>query len=254
MIGGYAKAGDYMSYSTFREYMRSGIRPDNFTLPLVMKVCRDTKDLVMGRLMHNVVYKLGFSSYCFVAAVLVDMYAKWAMHKAKIVDDYIRSMKFSLDVILGTAVIDMHAKCGNIEFAREIFDKMREKNVISWSTMIAAHGYHGEGEKSLDLFRMMLGEGILPNSITFVLLLYSCSHSGLVEEGLRLFTLMQEENGVRPDVKHFTCVVDLFGRAGKLDQALKMIEDMNIEKDAGLWGALLSACRIHGREGCRVPY
>ncbi|KAG8374088.1 hypothetical protein BUALT_Bualt11G0094600 [Buddleja alternifolia] len=188
MIGGYAKSGDYISCnSTFREYMRSGIRPDNFTLPLVMK-------------------------YCFVAAVLVDMYAKckaidyakqmfdemperdlisWtvmigastecgnpqdsldlfdrmreegvmpdkiamvnvanasaklgAMHEATIVDAYIRTMKFSLDVILGTAVIDMHAKCGNIEFAREIFDKMREKNVISWSTMIAAHGYHGEG-------------------------------------------------------------------------------------------------------------
>ncbi|KAG8374097.1 hypothetical protein BUALT_Bualt11G0095500 [Buddleja alternifolia] len=304
MIGGYAKAGDYLScYSTFREYMRSGIRPDNFTLPLVMKVCRDTKDLVMGRLMHNVVCKLGFSSYCFVAAALVDVYAKckaidyakqmfdempkrdlvsWtvmigactecgnpqdsldlfdrmreegvmldkiamvnvanasaklgAMHKAKIVDDYIRKMKFPLDVILGTAVIDMHAKCGNIEFAREIFDKMREKNVISWSTMIAAHGYHGEGEKALDLFRMMLGDGILPNSITFVSLLYSCSHSGLVEEGLRLFSLMEEEYVMRPDVKHFTCVVDLFCRAGKLDQALKMIEDMNIEKDAGLWG------------------
>ncbi|KAI3447446.1 hypothetical protein Pfo_004111 [Paulownia fortunei] len=314
MIGGYAKAGDYMNcYSTFREYMRSGDRPNNYTLPVVIRVCRTTTDLQMGRVLHSVVYKYGFHSCPFVAAALVDMYAKskaiwdatqlfdgmpkrdlvsWTvmigaftecgnpeealelfdrmrqegvmpdkiamvnvvnasaklgvMHKATIVDDYIQRMKFSLDVILGTALIDIHAKCGSIKLAREIFDRMREKNVVSWSTMIAAHGCHGEGQKALDLFHMMLENGILPNSITFVSLLYACSHSGLVEEGLNLFSLMQEEHGVRPDVKHFTCVVDLFGRSGKLNQASKLVEDMNIEKDVGLWGALLGACRIHG--------
>ncbi|KAL0344804.1 UNVERIFIED_CONTAM: Pentatricopeptide repeat-containing protein, chloroplastic [Sesamum radiatum] len=273
----------------------------------------NTRDLEMGRLLHCVVRKYGFGSYLFVAAVLVDMYAKckaigdatrlfdemptrdlvsWTvmigactecgypeealdlfdrmreegvmpdkvamvnvvnasaklgvMHKAKIVEDYIQKMRFSLDVVLGTALVDMHAKCGSIELAREVFDRMREKNVISWSTMIAAHGYHGEGQKALDLFHIMLRNGILPNNITFISLLYACSHSGLVEEGLRLFYIMQEEYGVKPDVKHFTCVVDLFGRAGKLDQAVTLIADMDIEKDAGLWGALLGACRIHG--------
>lgn len=314
MVGGYAKAGDYLScYSIFREFVRSGDRPDNYTLPVVIKVSRNTMDLQMGRVLHNLVYKYGFHSYPFVAAALVDMYAKnkaigdarqlfdgmpekdlvsWTvmigactecgkpeealdlfdqmrqegimpdkiamvnvvnasaklgvMHKAMIVDDYINRMEFSLDVILGTALIDMHAKCGSIELAREIFDRMKERNVISWSTMIAAHGYHGEGQKALDLFNMMLGSGILPNNITFVSLLYACSHSGLVEEGLHIFSLMQEEYGVRPDVKHFTCVVDLFGRSGKLDQALNLIEDMHIEKDVGLWGALFGACRIHG--------
>ncbi|KAK6126367.1 hypothetical protein DH2020_039892 [Rehmannia glutinosa] len=314
MIGGYAKSDDYMNcYITFREYMRSGDRPDDYTLPVVIKVCRNIKDLVMGRVLHSVVYKYGFHLYTFVAAALVDMYAKckaiveaaqvfdempkrdlvsWTvmigactecgnpeealdlfdrmreegivpdkiamvnvvnasaklgvMHKAKIVDDYIKKMKFSLDVILGTALIDMHAKCGSIEIAREVFDKMTQRNVISWSTMIAAHGYHGEGSKALDLFHMMLDCGISPNNITLVSVLYACSHSGLVEEGLQLFSLMQEEYGVRPDVKHFTCVVDLFGRSGKLNQALKLIEDMNIDKDVGLWGALLGACRIHG--------
>lgn len=315
IIGGFAKAGDYMScYDAFREYVRSGDRLDNYTLPVVIKACRNTADLEMGRVLHGVVCKYGFHSYPFIAAALVDMYAKtkaiwdatkvfdempnrdlvsWTvmigactecgnpedaldlfdrmrwervipdkiamvnvvnacaklgvMHKARMVDDYIQKMRFSLDVILGTALIDMHAKCGSIELAREVFDRMREKNVISWSTIIAAHGYHGEGHKALDLFHMLLGSGISPNNITFVSLLYACSHSGLVKEGLWLFSIMQEEYGVRPDLKHFTCVVDLFGRAGKLDQALKLIEDMNIEKDAGLWGAMLGACRIHGQ-------
>lgn len=314
MVGGYAKAGEFMNcFRTFKEYIRSGIVPDSYTLPFVIRVCRDTKDLQMGRSIHNVVYKFGWISDPFSTATLVDMYAKckviedatqlfdgmlkrdlvsWTvmigactecgnvdealvlfdrmkaegtvldkvamvnvvnacaklgvMHKAKIVHDYIRRTNFSLDVILGTAMIDMYAKCGSVDSAREIFDQMREKNIISWSAMIAAYGYHGDGQKALDLFNMMLGSGILPNNITFVSLLYACSHSGLVAEGLQLFSLMQDEYGVRPDAKHFTCMVDLFGRAGKLDQALKLIEDMSIEKDEGLWGALLGACRIHG--------
>ncbi|KDO70478.1 hypothetical protein CISIN_1g0374141mg, partial [Citrus sinensis] len=153
--------------------------------------------------------------------------------------------KFLLDVILGTAVIDMYAKCGSIDSAREIFDRMRQKNVISWSAMIAAYGYHGQGKKALDLFPMMLSSRVLPNRITFVSLLYACSHTGLVEEGLRLFSSMWDDFAVRPDVKHYTCMVDLLGRAGRLDEALKLIESMSVEKDEGLWGALLGACRIH---------
>ncbi|KAL3623425.1 hypothetical protein CASFOL_032241 [Castilleja foliolosa] len=314
LIGGYAKADEYTKcFVTFREYIRSGDRPDNYTLPVVIKVCRNKADLVMGGVLHSLVYKSGFLSDHFVAASLVDMYAKskaivdaarvfdempkrdlvsWTvmigactecgspdealdlfdrmiregivpdkiamgnianacaklgmMYKAKIVHDFVKTMKYPLDVILGTALIDMHAKCGNINLAKEVFDQMLEKNVISWSTMIAAHGYHGEGLKALDLFQTMLGDGISPNSITFVSVLYACSHSGLVEEGIRIFSLMEEEYRVRPNVKHLTCVIDLYGRAGKLKQALELIEDMDIDKDAGLWGALIGACGIHG--------
>uniref|UniRef100_F6HKM6 DYW domain-containing protein n=1 Tax=Vitis vinifera TaxID=29760 RepID=F6HKM6_VITVI len=168
-----------------------------------------------------------------------------AMHKARIIDDYIQRKKFQLDVILGTAMIDMYAKCGCVESAREIFDRMEEKNVISWSAMIAAYGYHGQGRKALDLFRMMLSSGMLPDKITLASLLYACSHAGLVEEGLRFFSSMWEDYSVRTDVKHYTCVVDLLGRAGRLDEAFKLIKSMTIEKDEGLWGAFLGACRTH---------
>ncbi|PIN09035.1 hypothetical protein CDL12_18387 [Handroanthus impetiginosus] len=115
------------------------------------------------------------------------------MHRAKIVDNYRQRMKFSLGVILGTTLIDMHAKCGSIGLAREVFDKMRVKNVVSWSKMIETHDYHREGQKALDLFHTMVGTGIMPNNITFVSLLYACSHSSLVDEGLHLFYLMKEE-------------------------------------------------------------
>ncbi|KAL4605902.1 hypothetical protein ACB092_09G063600 [Castanea dentata] len=155
--------------------------------------------------------------------------------------------KFSLDVVLGTAMIDMYVKCGNVDSAREIFDRMQEKNVISWSAMIAAYGYHGQGWKAFAIFPMMLGCGILPNRITFVSLLCACSHAGLVEEGLQLVSLMWDDYAVRPDVKHYTCMVDLLGRAGRLDEALKLIENITVEKDEGLWRALLGACTILGR-------
>ncbi|XP_012468160.1 pentatricopeptide repeat-containing protein At2g33760 [Gossypium raimondii] len=313
MVGGFAKDGDFVNcFRTFKELTRCSVQPDNYTLPFVLRVCRDRMDLLMGSLVHGVVLKSGLSWDHFVCAALVDMYAKcrviddarklfddmhkkdlvtwtvmidgyaecgnaneslvlfdWmreegivpdkitmvtvvnacsklgAMHKARFVHDYICSMKFSLTVILGTAMIDMYAKCGSVDFAREIFDGMREKNVISWSVMIAAYGYHGQGKKALDLFPMMLNCGIMPNRITFVSLLYACSHAGLVDEGFELFNIMWDKYGVKPDVKHCTCMVDLLGRAGRLDEALKLIENMTVEKDEGLWSAFLAACRIH---------
>lgn len=170
-----------------------------------------------------------------------------AMNKARAIHDYINGNRFSLDVILGTAMIDMYAKCGSVDSARGIFDQMQVRNVITWSAMIAAYGYHGQGEKALELFAMMLSSGILPNRITFVSLLYACSHAGLIEEGQRIFNSMWNDYGVRPDVKHYTCMVDLLGRAGRLDEALELIESMTVEKDERLWGALLGACWIHRR-------
>ncbi|XP_024968408.1 pentatricopeptide repeat-containing protein At2g03880, mitochondrial-like [Cynara cardunculus var. scolymus] len=313
MIGGFAKAGNYKKcFETFREYIRSGEQPDVYTLPSVVRVCRDRLDLKMGRLVHQIVHKFGLNMNTFICAAIVDMYAKcgviddarklfnmmtkrdittWtvmigaytacgnaseslvlfdqmqevgivpdkismvtvvnacaklgAMHKAKHVHDLIRRQYRSLDVILGTAMIDMYAKCGNLESAREIFNGMKEKNVISWSTMIAAYGYHGKGQKALELFPMMSKTGITPNKITFVSLLYACSHSGLVEEGLQVFSQMQEKYFIKPDVKHYTCMVDLLGRAGRLHQAFNLIENMTAEKDEGLWSALLGACKIY---------
>ncbi|KAK1562399.1 hypothetical protein Q3G72_011209 [Acer saccharum] len=313
MIGGFAKAGDYVNcFRTFKEFINCGMVLDNYTSPLVIRACRDSRDLIMGRVIHDIVLKSGLPVDQFVCAALVDMYAKcnviddarqlfdqmpkkdlvtWTvmvggcaesgnaneslvlfdrmieegvrpdnvamvnvvyacaklgfMHKARLVHDYITRNRFFLNVILGTAMIDMYAKCGSVDFAREIFDAMPQKNVVSWSAMIAAYGYHGQGRKALDLFPMMLSSGISPNRITFVSLIYACSHAGLVEEGLQLFSSMQDDYAVAPDLKHYTCMVDLLGRAGRLDEALKLIESMRIEKDEGLWGSLLGACRIH---------
>ncbi|KGN59149.1 pentatricopeptide repeat-containing protein At4g21065 [Cucumis sativus] len=313
IVGGYAKVGNFFScFWMFRELLRSGAPLDDYSAPVVIRACRDLKDLKCGRLIHCITLKCGLDYGHFVCATLVDMYARckvvedahqifvkmwkrdlatWtvmigalaesgvpveslvffdrmrnqgivpdkvalvtvvyacaklgAMNKAKAIHAYINGTGYSLDVILGTAMIDMYAKCGSVESARWIFDRMQVRNVITWSAMIAAYGYHGQGEKALELFPMMLRSGILPNRITFVSLLYACSHAGLIEEGQRFFSSMWDEYGVTPDVKHYTCMVDLLGRAGRLDEALEMIEGMPVEKDEVLWGALLGACRIH---------
>ncbi|OVA10018.1 Pentatricopeptide repeat [Macleaya cordata] len=314
MVGGFAKNSDHENcLRTFREIIRSGLPPDNYTLPFVLRVCRDTVSLKMGREIHHLVYKYGLHLDPFVSATLVDMYSKcgvieearlvfdkmptrdlitWtvmisayaecgipneslvlfdrmreegvvpdkvtmvtvvfacaklgAMNKAKLIHEYILRKNFTFNVILGTAIIDMYAKCGSVEAAREIFDGMRERNVVSWSAMIAAYGYHGYGRKALELFPLMLQNGVTPNRISFVSLLYACSHSGLVDEGCEFFHSMWDKYYVRPDVKHYTCMVDLLGRAGRLNEAMELIEGMTVEKDDGLWGALLGACRIHG--------
>ncbi|KAL4571600.1 hypothetical protein LXL04_018363 [Taraxacum kok-saghyz] len=315
MIGGFAKASNHTNcFETFREYIRSGEQLDVYTLPSVIRVCRDIKDLKMGKLVHHIAHKFGLHMNTFVCVALVDMYAKcgviddarklfdimpekdlttWtvmigacaangnaseslvlfdhmresgllpdkvcmvtivnacaklgAMHKAKLIHKLIQTQYHSVDMILGTAMIDMYAKCGSIETARQVFDEMPQRNVITWSTMISAYGYHGQAQKALEIFHIMSKNKITPNKITFLSLLYACSHSGLVNEALQIFSLMQNQYLIKPDVKHYTCMVDLLGRAGRLDQAFTMIKNMNVEKDEGLWSSFLASCRIYNQ-------
>ncbi|MQM05163.1 hypothetical protein Taro_037973 [Colocasia esculenta] len=212
MIDGYAEGENPVdALALFDRMLLQGVRPDKVTMVTVVSACA----------------KLG------------------ALHKAKTVHDYILGKKFPLDVILGTAVIDMYAKCGSVDAAREVFDQMKEKNVISWSAMISAYGIHGCGKEALELFPVMLQNGVLPNQITFISILYACSHAGLVDEGRQFFYSMARDYNIEPDVKHYTCMVDILGRAGRLGEAMELMDGMTVEKDEGLWGALLGACRIH---------
>ncbi|KAK4783410.1 hypothetical protein SAY86_007784 [Trapa natans] len=198
--------------------------------------------------LFNQMRKYGFVLDRITMVTVVNACAKLgSLNKAREVHCYIIENNFLINTILSTAMIDMYAKCGNVDAAREVFNSTKDKNVVTWSTMIAAYGYHGQGRRALDLLPDLLRSGILPNKITFMSLLYACSHSSLVEDGLRVFSLMRDVYNVHPDVKHCTCVVDMLGRAGRFKQALKFMEEMDVEKDKGLWGALLGACRIHKR-------
>ncbi|KAI3465866.1 hypothetical protein Pfo_022529 [Paulownia fortunei] len=152
---------------------------------------------------------------------------------------------FTADISLCNALIDMYSKCGKIDSARHVFNKMNQKDVVSWNAMIVGYGIHGLGGEAIILFQDMQNGGHKPDEVTFIALLSACSHSGLVTEGKHIFLVMSQEFNIVPKMDHYFCMVDLLGRAGLLDEAHKLISTMPFEPDAHLWNALLAACRIH---------
>ncbi|PIN04827.1 hypothetical protein CDL12_22631 [Handroanthus impetiginosus] len=167
-----------------------------------------------------------------------------SLDQAKWMDTYVKNSKFSNDIIVSTALIDMYAKCGSIELAHEVFNRTLDKDVVVWSAMIMGYGLHGWGREAIDLFNEMKDARVLPNDITFLGLITACSHSGLVEEGWEFFHSMKDY-GLEPQQKHYAGMVDLLGRAGYLDRACNFITTMPVEPSVSVWGALLSACKIH---------
>lgn len=149
------------------------------------------------------------------------------------------------NVLVGSALVDMYSKCGSVDIAFKVFEKMKKKNVYSYSSMIGGFAMHGRAHAAIELFHDMLKSEIKPNHVTFVGVLTACSHVGLVEQGRQLFAAMEKHYGVTPSLEHYTCMVDLLGRAGLLEEALKVIETIPMEPHGGVWGALLGACRRH---------
>ncbi|XVF07478.1 hypothetical protein REPUB_Repub06bG0142600 [Reevesia pubescens] len=159
--------------------------------------------------------------------------------------EYIVRNNLSLNVILGTALVDMYARCGSIEKAIQVFEELPERDVLSWTALIAGLAMHGFAERALWFFSEMVKSGLKPRDITFTAVLSACSHGGLVGKGLELFESMKIDYGIEPRLEHYGCVVDLLGRAGKLAEAEKFVLEMPVKPNAPIWGALLGACRIH---------
>lgn len=153
--------------------------------------------------------------------------------------------RFESDVIVGTALVNMYAKCGNLEGAHRTFDTMPHKNVVSWNAMIGAYAQHGLSNICLFLFQEMLLEGIVPTDSTYFSVLFACSHTGLLNEGCHWFHFMISNHGIKPTVEHFNCMVDLLGRAGQLDEGEALLCSMSCQPSAASWAALLSGCKMH---------
>lgn len=155
--------------------------------------------------------------------------------------------EFFTDIKMGSALLDMYSKCGRTEDARRIFDHMTEKNVFSWTSMIDGYGKNGYPYEALELFgRMQLDHSVNPNNVTFLSALSACAHSGLVREGWEIFDRMKRDYFVKPRMEHYACMVDLLGRAGDLNQAMKFVVEMPEKPNSDVWAALLSSSRLHG--------
>ncbi|KAL9463718.1 hypothetical protein AB3S75_001516 [Citrus x aurantiifolia] len=146
---------------------------------------------------------------------------------------------------VSNALIHMHSKCGYLDLAWREFSRIKNKDVISYSSMITAFADHGKSQEALDMFLKMRNEGIEPNQVTFIGVLSACSHGGLVEDGCKQFELMTRVFGIKPLTEHLTCMVDLLGRSGQLEKAHSLITDYKDFCNAGTWGALLGACKVH---------
>ncbi|XP_020255511.1 pentatricopeptide repeat-containing protein At1g74630 isoform X2 [Asparagus officinalis] len=214
MIVGFASNGHFDdACSFFRDLLREGLKPNEVSLTGILSACAQSGAFENGKILHGHIMKAGFSSIVAVTNALLDMYSR----------------------------------CGSIEMADQVFiQEMGKKNIISWTSMIAAFAMYGYGEEAIKLFSDMEEFGTKPDWITFISILYACSHAGLVDKGREFFHIMTHTYRLSPSIEHYGCMVDLYGRAGLLDEAYEFATRMPIEPNAIIWRTLLGACSIHG--------
>jgi pentatricopeptide repeat protein len=140
----------------------------------------------------------------------------------------------------------MYAKCGNIEKAIHVFKEIPQKNALTWTAMICGLANHGHAIEAIEYFRRMIELGLQPDEVTFIGVLSACCHAGLVKEGRHFFSLLVSKYHLERKMKHYSCMIDLLGRAGHLDEAEHLVNTMPMEPDAVVWGAIFFACRMHG--------
>lgn len=212
MIAGCAQNGygeDALFY--FIEMLRTGVNANELTLTSVLRACATIAALEQGKQVHTHIYKTTFNNNIFV----------------------------------NNALITMYAKSGSIEDADQIFTVMPERDVISWNAIIAGYAQHGHAKEALILFERLLQAGTKPNEITFLGVLSACCHAGLVDKGWHYFDSMVQNHCLTAGPEHYACMVDLLGRAGCLNEAENLINQMPMKPDAVIWGSLLSACKTH---------
>lgn len=219
MIGGYVQNGLPIEALELFHKMLAALRPkpNHVTIVSVLSACALVGDLELGRWAHEYVKSNG------------------------------RKGVLESNRILATAFIDMYSKCGSLEEAKEVFDGMARKDVVSFNVMIMGLAANGQGEEALRLFSEMKKSGLQPNDGTFLGLLCACTHSGLVDEGRMLLKDMYQQYLVTPNLEHYASFVDLLARAGHVEEALDVVKTMPIEPNGLVWGALLGACLVHSR-------
>ncbi|KAG8092747.1 hypothetical protein GUJ93_ZPchr0012g20118 [Zizania palustris] len=213
MISGYVKAGRYLDALEVFDQMRAlGVEGNGYVAASAVVACTGASALARGREVHRWVEQSGIE----------------------------------MDNKLATAVVDMYCKCGCVDEACNVFDSLPTKGLTTWNCMIGGLAVHGRCNDALELFRRMEMAGVAPDDITLVNVLTACAHAGMVTEGRGYFRHFAESYGIEPKMEHYGCMVDLFGRAGQLDEASKVIDGMPMEPDIAVLGALFGACKIHG--------
>lgn len=212
IIGGYVKNARYdEAFRFFRQMLDSNIQPDGFTFASLLNACA----------------QLGAPS------------------KTQWVHALITRKKIELNSILSCALIDAYSKCGSIQIAEEMFSCVPHSDVSVWNAMIKGLAIHGLAMDALSLFLTMERENVVPDAVTFLGILTACNHGGLIDEGRRYFDWMKSRYSIQPQLEHYGVMVDLYSRAGFLEEAYSLIVAMPLEPDVVTWRTLLSGCRIY---------
>lgn len=222
MLDGYVRWGKCEeALELFNQMMKENeVMPNEYTMAILLAACEQLGSLEHGKWAHACVYKLGME----------------------------------INVVLGTSLIEMYAKCGSIVRARLVFENLGpKKDVMAWNAMISGLAKHGYWEDCLCLFSNMVDSGVTPDDITFLGVLSACVHGGLVSQGKDMFERMSKEFGISPSVQHYGCMIDLYGKAGLIDEAWDLLNTMPMEPGVLIWGALLSGARMCGDiETCEI--
>ncbi|KAL6976463.1 hypothetical protein U1Q18_025251 [Sarracenia purpurea var. burkii] len=213
LVGGFVKAGRFeQAMEWFQEMQLSGVEPDYVTIISVLSACANLGALGLGLWVHR----------------------------------FILNQEINHNVRINNSLIDLYSRCGCIEFARQVFDNMKIRSLVSWNSIIVGFAINGYAEEALEFFNSMKKEGFEPNGVSFTGALAACSHAGLVDEGLKLFHAMKRFHRISPRIEHYGCIVDLYSRAGRLEDGLDVVESMPMRPNEVVLGSLLAACRAHG--------
>ncbi|KAI4334257.1 hypothetical protein L6164_018968 [Bauhinia variegata] len=213
MLAGYAKAGETEEAAKiFLQLTKEGIKPNEYTFSSIINACAaPTASVEQGKQFHACAIKTRLNDALCVSSALVTMYAKR----------------------------------GNIESAYEVFKRQGERDLVSWNSMISGYAQHGHAKKALEIFDEMKKQNLEMDAITFIGVITACTHAGLVEDGQNYINMMVNDHHIRPTTELYSCMVDLYGRAGILAKAMDVINGMPFPPCATVWRTLLSACRVH---------
>ncbi|XP_011044784.1 PREDICTED: pentatricopeptide repeat-containing protein At2g42920, chloroplastic [Populus euphratica] len=213
MISGYVRKGRFFeAMELFSRMQEEGIKPCEFTMVSLLNACACLGALRQGEWIH----------------------------------DYIVKKNFALNSIVITAIIDMYSKCGSIDKALQVFKSAPKKGLSCWNSLILGLAMSGRGDEAVRLFSMLESSNLKPDHVSFIGVLTACSHAGMVDRAKDYFLLMSETYKIEPSIKHYSCMVDVLGRAGLLEEAEELIRSMPVNPDAIIWGSLLSSCREYG--------
>lgn len=314
MIAAYTQLGNNTEALHFFYKMQvAGVKPDKFTLSMVLSACSSPATLTDGKHIHASIIENGFESDVAVENVLINMYGKcgslvdackvfekmfewdvvswnalisiYAQHVhgketfqlfqqmqqegvqpdkvsflsvlsacasladlkvGKMIHTNVMSCGFGSDDAIGNALVNMYSKCGSVDDAWRTFDNLTNRDIVSWTTMVAAYAHHGHAKEALNVFQRMEDERVTPNEISFLSVLSACSHAGLVDQALCYFASMSRDHGIAPNSSHYGCMIDLFSRVGLLDEAEDFMNKMPGQPGVVEWMTLLGACRNYG--------